>query len=441
MSQETRILWRMDFHTHTMTLSFTLFQPYKSTTSYPLDWRWGQMCYMWSQTCSRQPVRATWSHKRLEHAQVLALRSAIGASSAVAYSSALNSYISFCRSHNFPIDPTPDTLSFYTVYMAHHIKLSLVDSYLSGICNELKSFHPNVQKNRQHQLVTKTLRSCKKLCAVPTTQKRPLSQAELADLQPQYMSSSSHNDLLFFIILLVGFHALMWLGELVSPDSKTLQDFQKVMKHDTVEQLPEGFAFFLPGHKADKFFEGNRVLLQCNSGGDNPDRPFCKYLQSRDKLFPFHPQLWLRANSSVPTRGWFIRHLHQHFPSDIGGHSLRAGGATALAQAGIPPHIIQAISCWASNMFQIYICHHPVLLAALLFSNTPSSHWLSCFYHTLFLLFLSLPTFVNFPSHFIALYGTHFNTMPPFGPAADFRAVLCAPIKTWYLHWTTEAGD
>ena len=88
------------------------------------------------------------------------------------------------------------------------------------------------------------------------------------------MSSSSHDDLLFFVILLVGFHALMQLGELVSPDLKTLQDFRKVTKCDTVELLPEGFAFFLPGHKANKFFEGNRVLLQHNSGGDDPDRPF-----------------------------------------------------------------------------------------------------------------------------------------------------------------------
>ena len=327
-----------------------------------------------SQTCSRQPIQATWSREHLEHARALALGSTIDASSAAAYSSALNSYISFCRSHDFPIDPTPDTLSFYTVYMAHHIKPSSVDSYLSGICNELESFHPDVRKNRRHQLITKTLRGCKKLRAVPTIQKRPLSRAELANLQPQYMSSSSHDDLLFFVILLVGFHALMRLGELVSPDSKTLQDFWKVTKHDTVELLPEGFAFFLPGHKANKFFEGNRVLLQRNSGGDDPDRPFHKYLQSCDKLFPFHPQLWLHADGSVPTCGWFIQRLHQHFPSDIGGHSLRAGGATALAQASIPPHIIQPIGHWASDTFQIYIHHHPVLLAALLFSNTRSSH-------------------------------------------------------------------
>lgn len=169
-----------------------------------------------SRPSSRQPQRATWS---LEHARALALGSAIDASSAAAYGSALNSYLSFCRSHNFPIDPTPDTLSYYTVYMSHHIKPEWVDSYLSGICNKLKPFHPDVRKNRHHHLVTKTLRGCKKLRAIPTTHKHPLSRAEPAKLRSQYMSSSSHDNLLFFVILLVGFHALMRLGELVWPDS------------------------------------------------------------------------------------------------------------------------------------------------------------------------------------------------------------------------------
>ena len=125
-----------------------------------------------------------------------------------------------------------------------------------------------------------------------------------------------------------------------------------------------------------------------------PHGLFCNYLQSCDKLFPFHPQLWLCADGSVPTCGWFICWSCQHFPSNVGGHSLWAGGATALAQAGIPPHIIQVIGCWASDTFQIYICHHPILLTALLFSSTPLSHWLSCFYHTHFSSF-SLPPYLH----------------------------------------------
>jgi hypothetical protein len=38
-----------------------------------------------------------------------------------AYSSHLNSYLNFCHLHRFPVEPTPDTLSFYITYMSQHI--------------------------------------------------------------------------------------------------------------------------------------------------------------------------------------------------------------------------------------------------------------------------------------------------------------------------------
>ncbi len=48
---------------------------------------------------------------------------------------------------------------------------------------------------------------------------------------------------------------------------------------------------------------------------------------------------------------------------------MRAGGATALAEAGVSLALIQAIGRWSSDAFKIYIRHHPVLLAALLYSR------------------------------------------------------------------------
>jgi hypothetical protein len=46
---------------------------------------------------------------------------------------------------------------------------------------------------------------------------------------------------------------------------------------------------------------------------------------------------------------------------------LRAGGATSLAEAGVPPATIQAMGRWSSHAFQIYIRKNPVVLHALLF--------------------------------------------------------------------------
>ncbi|KAF7984093.1 hypothetical protein HWV62_17670 [Athelia sp. TMB] len=303
---------------------------------------------------------------------MVALGSAIDRTTSITYSSALQSYLTFCRSHSFPINPTPDTLSFYTVYMSHHIKPSLVDSYLSGICNQLEPFYPDVREVHHHRLVTRTLRGCKKIRAVATIRKRPLRRAELAALAPIYTNSSTHNDLLFFAILLVGFFALMRLGELVWPDRVELQDPRKLSMCHSVEILPNGISFFLPGHKADRFLEGNHIIVQETTTPDDPVAPFKSYLVSRDKLFPFHPHLWLRANGTIPTRNWFLCRLKTHFKDNVSRHSLRAGGATALAEAGIPAHIIQAIGHWTSNTFQIYIRQHPVLLAALIHDKHPN---------------------------------------------------------------------
>jgi hypothetical protein len=62
-----------------------------------------------------------------------------------------------------------------------------------------------------------------------------------------------------------------------------------------------------------------------------------------------------------------MKRLKSYFPHDVAGQSLRAGGATSLAEAGVPPKIIQGIGCWATGTFQIYIRKNCVLLQAMLF--------------------------------------------------------------------------
>jgi hypothetical protein len=253
--------------------------------------------------------------------------------------------------------------------MCHHIKPQSVESYLSSICNQLEPFHPSIRTICRHPLVTKTLAGCKKICAVGVSRKRPLTRVELGDVVKQYGLSTSHDDLLFVAILLTGFHSLLRLGELVWPDRKSLQDYRKVIACHSVCISQTSISFHLPRHKADRFFEGNQVILQQTSTPDDPMKPFLLYLQTRDLGFPYNPELWLRTDGSVPTRSWFMLWLRKLFARDVTGHSLRSGGATALAEAGVPPHLIQAIGHWASDAFQIYIRKHPVLLAAFLYNN------------------------------------------------------------------------
>ncbi len=91
------------------------------------------------------------------------------------YNSALNSYITFCKLHDFPVKPMEDTLSYYVVYMSSHIKPDSVGTYLSGICNHLENFFPDVRAIRNSILVSRTLKGCKRLKGSEVKRKLPLS--------------------------------------------------------------------------------------------------------------------------------------------------------------------------------------------------------------------------------------------------------------------------
>ena len=62
---------------------------------------------------TRQPVREVWSKARLVHEWAIALGNAIDRSTLSNYSSTLNIYLSFVKLHDLPVEPTPETLSFF----------------------------------------------------------------------------------------------------------------------------------------------------------------------------------------------------------------------------------------------------------------------------------------------------------------------------------------
>ena len=132
------------------------------------------------------------------------------------------------------------------------------------------------------------------------------------------------------------------------------------------------FSFVIPSQKSDLFHEGDIIQITQSLLPDDPYSLFAQYLTFRDASFPLHPLLWVHADGSVPTCTWFLAQFHSIFPDpSLGGHSLRAGSATSLATAGVPPSQIQAIGGWSSSVWQRYVRKHPVLLQTLLFHSRP----------------------------------------------------------------------
>ena len=95
------------------------------------------------------------------------------------YGSALNSWIAFTEMHQFPIEPTSDTLSFYIVYMSHYISPRSVQSYLAGLVQQLEPDFPQIREIRASPLITKVMKGCINMRAKEVRRKRLLSMHDL----------------------------------------------------------------------------------------------------------------------------------------------------------------------------------------------------------------------------------------------------------------------
>ena len=70
------------------------------------------------------------------------------------------------------------------------------------------------------------------------------------------------DDLLFDMQINTGMSALLWLGELVSPDRLSLWDCKKITMPHTLKLLPVGYLFWLPQHKGNVVFEETKLFAE-----------------------------------------------------------------------------------------------------------------------------------------------------------------------------------
>ena len=316
---------------------------------------------------SRQPRRQPWTLETFVRERAYAIRNSLDLSTRRTYSSALNSWIAFVNMHNFPIEPTQDSLSFFIVFMSHHIEPRSVKSYLSGLVQQLEPDFPSIREIRSSSLITKVLKGCMKLKSKPIRRKEALTIADLRYLNEKYRHRQSHDDLLFVALIFSGFFGLLRLGDMTFPDDPNICEWRKISRRSSLLVERSQFSFLLPTHKADKFFEGNKVLIHAfDSNSIDPMPVFIRYLSSRDLLFPAVSPLWLTSEGTVPTRSFFMTRFHLFFSKSYGGASMRAGGATYLATLGTSSKVIRAIGRWSSEAWELYIRLHPTLLHALL---------------------------------------------------------------------------
>lgn len=290
-----------------------------------------------------------------------------------AYRSGLASFLRFCIREKLPPTPTIDTICAYVSDAARAISSrtnkplapTSIQGYLAAIAAAFEHLYPQVRLVTNSSKVRKVLRGVKVQFSCPVNRKDPLTLQDLTTVSR--LSYLSYDDVLFTAIITMGFHGLHRLGELTTPDIAHHRTERKlIMRSSLTLSRCGGFAkYVLPHSKTDPFFRGTKVVLAgCTIHGACPITALTRYLLRRDARFSHDRPLFLTQTGEHPTRSWFLDRFRRFFDTNKSGHSMRSGGATAFAQAGLPLDHIQDLGRWSSEAFKVYVRDHPVMRLA-----------------------------------------------------------------------------
>lgn len=286
------------------------------------------------------------------------------------YRSAVVSFLNFCYSESSVPVPSEALLMSFVSYscrrVSHRTGMPVsprtVEAYLSGLASAFRPSIPNIADITNSRAVRDVLKGCKHRFSAPIARKEPLLLQDLILVHSH--GSHSFDQALFLAMITVGFHGLHRLGELTVPDDPRAFDPRKPISRLSlvVSDCCSFVRYTLPYSKNDPFFMGHTVILsRCDVIGACPVRALLSYLDLQDRAFLLRPGLFITSKGCPPNHSWFLRRFRRFFSKEKSGHSMRSGGASALARAGLPLDYIQDVGRWSSKAFKTYIRDHPVM--------------------------------------------------------------------------------
>ncbi|KAF8811719.1 hypothetical protein BYT27DRAFT_7133776, partial [Phlegmacium glaucopus] len=217
------------------------------------------------------------------------------------YATGARDYLHFCRIHDIPLDPTPETLSRYIAFTS--LNIASGPKYLTGARHFLLSLYPDFDINRNNPLVQATIRGSKKVRADPVHRKQPIRISHLSSFVDTAKCSGNFDDLLFATIMSCSFYGCHRSGELILKNKKDI-DWCKIIKRSSLRFSPGYAGYHLPYHKTDPFFRGTDILFSSQEVAD-PVSLLRKFVCARDSIHGLRLPLFLREDGSHPTRAWF----------------------------------------------------------------------------------------------------------------------------------------
>jgi hypothetical protein len=181
------------------------------------------------------------------------------------------------------------------------------------------------------------------------------------------------DDALLFLALVTAFSFLLRSGEYLSKGGASGVNWRTILRVSGVYaaldgdevtdwDIAEEMMLLVPGLKTDQSNRGDLLNYFATDDALCPMRWIRRLLRLRPGFFAHSERAFFTYVSGVVIPRAHLEKLLRASavrlgvpPSDLGLHSLRAGGASAMYHAGFTPEEIKRRGRWASDCWRIYI--------------------------------------------------------------------------------------
>lgn len=260
---------------------------------------------------------------------------------------------SFCKENSF--DPMPAQPIHVAIYVTRLLDLQSSYSVISASVYSIKWAHSLCGKSdpTDNGFVTNLLETSKRLRSNKTIKKDVVTSEMLKELCLLYEGSTDLLDIRDLCMILIGYSGFLRYDEL----SK--------LKCCNVKIFDTQFSLHIDSSKTDRYRKGEEILI---AKGDSIACPYLmlrKYLglaaielssdhflfkpmfRSGNKcslIYKNKPLSYTRAKECILSK---LRRINPNL--NLGLHSLRAGGATAAANAGVSDRCLKRHGRWKSD--------------------------------------------------------------------------------------------
>ena len=294
------------------------------------------------------------------------------------YQSEQRVFQTFCSQYNLRAFPaSEDTLMLYVTYLDEHLKrhCATIQHHLVAIRLVhivLGMQNPLDNCPRLHQLLRVTRRQ--QPPPQPDSGRLGITSSFLSSARPLHRTNT-HRDKVLWAALTMGHYGLFRSGELAQPKLAEAGAPRFIRVQDVTPYFSAGqlhyVRVFLISSKTDHLHQGCPVIIGCTK------TPICgaceawQLLQHHQRVGSLPGDPFFKIDDRALDRVTLVNHIKQ-LATSLGldssrysGHSLRIGGATSAAKAGLSQWQIKLLGQWNSQAYQVYIKQDPRACADL----------------------------------------------------------------------------